>query len=245
VEEDSKPRGNYKVVVVSVLLLLLASLLFWYYSLSSVKVERVIIKDTLWERTVHPQEYKLIIKHDWHLPAGATVLSSKQEVYQYNTIYRETGREICTTKVEKVPSYKEYSHTNTKVLEDGTVKKQDVYRTVMKDDVKNYCYMEKETHQVPEYRTKYKYQLWTWVDLEVLKTSGQGKNQKPYFAKYREDKEHKISKKVSTYQIKFESKGNKISTYKTTLKLFKRANQNLEKECTVRWSYFELKDLTC
>eukprot|EP01080_Neovahlkampfia_damariscottae_P006329 gene6329-10336_t len=245
-KNTNQSTNTKKYLIIGVLILMLASLGGWYYTLSSVKSERVKIFDTLWERQVYPQENRLITREDWILPPGATVLRTKREIYGYNEIYEKTGREICTEKIEKVPSHKEYSHTNTKIKDDGTVIKKDNYKTVYKNNVKTYCYDEKVTKKVPEFRTKYYYQILVWTNLDPLVTKGNGKNQKPYFAKYKKDATHRIEKKVSIYQIRFEKLSDgKLVTYKSNAHLFKMANKNIKRDCMVHWNYFELKELHC
>ena len=243
--ETSTP--NYKKSIILFVIFLISLFVgVWYYNLSAIKTEKVMIFDTIWERQVHLQENKLVTKEGWELPTGATVLRTKREIYKYNEISEDTGREICTEKLEKVPSHKEYSHTNTKIKEDGSVIKKDNYKTIFKNNIKTYCYPEKILKKVPEFRTKYYYQIFVWTDLEPLITKGNGRNMKPYFAKYREDKTHKISKKVSIYKIRFEKlDSGKLVTYKANSKFFKIASKNVKRECIVDWNYFDLKNLKC
>jgi len=119
-----------------------------------------------WERLLNIERYQQVTKEGYILPAGANVISSTQEL-----TYKEIKNTIekCSQKQEDVPSHKEYSHTNTQVEEDGTVKKKDIYRVVYKKEVKNYCWEEVQVQKIPEYRTKYIYSIWEWILMPSLK----------------------------------------------------------------------------
>lgn len=221
----------------------LASLIVLYLFLNSSSTDFAELKNVKWTREVFTERYQENTKEGWDLPLGAKVISSRQEIYQYNEI-RHT-KERCSTREEDIPSHKEYSHTNTKVEEDGTVRKKDIYRVVTKKGLKTYCWNDVEIERVPEYRQKYIYTIWEWTALPALKTQGEGPNSKPKFAKFRPNAQHRVAKKVSTYYAVLQTANGKVHEYKLTPEMFQDARNNFGKLCQVTWSYFELKNLKC
>jgi hypothetical protein len=84
----------------------------------------------------------------------------------------------------KVPDKKVYSHTNTKIQNDGTVKKKDIYKKTYK--TKRVCENENIVEKRPEIRVKYYYEMTEWVDEQNYMITSGNHLQKARFETYQE-----------------------------------------------------------
>jgi hypothetical protein len=241
----SKPvvtNTTFNKTPVIIILAIFALLGLTYYQLYKTKTEKVQIKNVTWEHIVKVSEYREVIRESFNVPVGGRIISTTSAIYSHNEI-RHT-REKCSSRLEDVPSHKEYSHTNTKVDDDGTIRKKEVYRVVTRKQIKNYCWDEIEIERVPEYRPFYTYAIMEWMSLPDLVTRGKGTTT-PKFAPVNTSPTLREDGRIATYKGNFETSDRKQHEYKLDVPMYNRVKSNIGKYCDVTWSFVELKKIQC
>lgn len=179
-------------------------------SLFTPKNDTLTIQGFSWERTINIEEFKTVQESDWSVPSGGRVLSTKQEVHHYNQVldHYETHEEIRTREV--IDHYEEYVSGYTD-LGNGYFEEQISTRPVYKTET---YYETVETpvyKQVPEYRTKYYYEIDKWVYEREIKTSGTDKE--PYWGIVTLSDNEREGGKVEVLSISATNKKGKLNTY--------------------------------
>lgn len=246
IQEESKQKSESSTFKYIAIIVVLISAIYVLYSTFAVQTAFVEVVDATWRREIYPQEYRVISESDWSLPPGAKLISVTNEIYRYDKRVIQIERKCRNEKV-KIPTHKEYSHTKTSVLDDGTIEKEDVYDTKYKTEVKTICEDHPVYESIPEYRPKYHYEIMKWVDLNkiVTKGSAKGKWSVPYDPVFHEDKMRRISSRRSIYKIILRH-NNKESQYKlSSLSEYERAKECVGKVAKVEWNYFSLSSFKC
>lgn len=144
-------------------------------------------------------EYQYNLHSDWSIPPDGDYISESQEIHHYDQVYLRTDT-ICDKNWEVVGSHNEivkgedcntesvYVDTNTFCYDDGTCDVIDNYKDVttcvpttdivpIDDwDWVEHCEDEKIFLPVPNYQTMYKYNIWEWVSINPLESTGVDNN---------------------------------------------------------------------
>ena len=119
-----------------------------------------------WERSIAVEEYQCCHESDWSLPQGAELTSQRQEIHHCNQVldhYEKKSRQVAEQVLDGYDrSYRDLGNGQAEVVE--TPRYRTEYRTEYYD--------EPVYRQVPEYRTKYYYDIGRWKQISSLDTAG-------------------------------------------------------------------------
>ena len=161
------------------------------------KSKTMEIESLNWERSVEVEEYREFEESDWTLPADAYDVTSRLELYGYNTVldhYETRTRQVAVDVFDGYDisyDYKDLGNGRFEEIEHKTPK----YRTEYKSET----YEEPIYRQDPIYQTKYYYYIMRWVTDHYEETSGV--NDEPYFAEVNEDDTHRTGEKKEKYSV--------------------------------------------
>lgn len=169
-------------------LIAVAAFIFWPRT-AEVRVESVS-----WTAEVRLQEYQYNQHSGWNLPAGADLVSAKNEVHHYDQVPDGTETEWYSESV----CVDVYSHTDVTCYDDGSCDRDDVYRES--------CTSESRSRQVqkyrdvPVYQTHYTYMVWEWVNTPSA--VARGDDYEPRWPDdYLIDATHRESGRKMTYKV--------------------------------------------
>lgn len=237
----TEKKKNNSGVIILFLILFIGGYLCYHF-LFKYKYERATIVNVKWKNKIYPEEYVLVEKSGWSMPPGAQLVSIQNEIYQYHDVVVGVRQECHD---EKVPTHKVYSHTETQVFNDGTVKKKDKYKKQFTN--RRVCKNVNVVESRPEYRPKYYYKIWEWrpMDTRVTEGSATGRYKTPYWADFKIDNYHRIKSKSSEFQIILKKLNGDITTYKINESQYRKYSSQIGRLCTVKWNYFSLNKIEC
>ena len=130
-----------------------------------------------WTRSISIEALETVEKSDWELPENATLVESKEEYYKTNQVLDHYETDTVTRSREVVDHYED----ETEYVDNGNGTFSEETHSV---PVYTTEYYEEEIEvpvyvSVPEYRTKYYYEVDEWIFKEELETSGM--DQDPYW----------------------------------------------------------------
>ncbi|MBE5871554.1 MAG: hypothetical protein E7294_09895 [Lachnospiraceae bacterium] len=206
-QTDAKQKRFTGIAIAAVVILFL----IWLFT----PVTRSsVIQSFRWERNVEVEEYTLCHEDDWTLPEGATLTDTKQEIHHYNQVL-----DHYETKTRQV-SHQEQDGYDTEYRDLGNGQYETVqtprYKTVWETET----YEEPVYKDVPEYRTKYYYDIGRWKKVDDLPTSGNDQNPVWHECEYPED--------VSSPDYGDKRQGPKQETYFVIIKDKKGKEQEVE-----------------
>ena len=177
-----------------------------------------------WERNVEVQLYKEMEDSGWSLPEGAYDVTSREEIYGYESVfdhYETRTRQVAEQVLDgydTVPDYRDLGNGSFEVIENRIPR----YRTEYRQEY----YQEPIYRSVPIYQTKYYFLIMRWVSDHYETTSGQ--NDDPYFADIGVSSTCREGAKTESYWI-VDTEGN---TYKTSYDIWKdlTAGQKIKAE---------------
>ena len=212
-------------------------LLLW--KLFTPKIETLTITGTTWERSISIEEERTVKESDWSVPSGGRVYDEQEEIHHYNSVFShyETVSEVKTrevishyetvtkTKSRQVISHYETVVTGYRDLGNGyfeeTTSSQPVYETEYYTESHQEPVYTTETYietheepvyvQVPEYRTKYYYEIERWFDSRTVDTSGRDKS--PYWGEVVLSEKEREDDRTEKYWIVTVNKKDKTKTY--------------------------------
>ena len=196
-------------IILAVLAVVIGLLIF----LLVPKSKTMDIASVSWERSVEVEENREMQESDWTLPSEAYDVTSKLELYGYNTVldhYDTRTREVAVDVFDGYDtsySYRDLGNGRFEEVENKTPR----YRTEYKTET----YREPVYRNDPIYQTKYYYYIMRWVTDHYEETSGV--NDEPYFAEVMEDDTHRTGEKTERYYVT-DTDGN---TYSTTYEIWK------------------------
>ncbi len=131
-----------------------------------------------WDRNITIQSLETFDEEGWSLPSGARLHYTNEEIRSYNTVIdhyepktRQVEKERYVGEEEYVSGYEDLGNGQFEEI----ISKRPVYETYYDTET----YEEPVYTQVPEYDTKYYYEIDKWVYSRSVKTSGT--NHEPYW----------------------------------------------------------------
>ncbi len=190
---------------IAVILLILGGI--WLFK---PKTETVTIDNVGWERTIEVERYQTVSESDWHLPEGARLQKTKNEIYTYKRVldhYEHKSRQVSKQRID---------HYETKVV--GHRDLGNGYFEEITENVPVYeTYYETEHYDEPVYRnepvykTKYYYEVDKWLHDRELITSGIDKS--PEWADTSKlGSDERTAKQTEEYTITYTDKKGKQKT---------------------------------
>jgi len=196
-------------IILAVLAVVIGLLIF----LLVPKSKTLDIASVSWERSVEVEENRQMQESDWTLPSEAYDVTSRLELYGYNTVldhYETRTREVAVDVFDGYDtsySYRDLGNGRFEEVENKTPR----YRTEYKTE----SYQEPVYRNDPIYQTKYYYYIMRWVTDHYEETSGV--NDEPYFAEVAEDDTHRAGEKTERYYVT-DTEG---KTYSTSYEIWK------------------------
>ncbi len=172
----SSGRPKKKITRFLPLLLVLAAVLgalIWFFTSNVTRGDYEIVSLS-WKRSISVQQYRLFQESGWSVPDGAQVTGQRQEIYGYNNVldhYETVEVQRSRQVVDHYETYYTYAD-----LGNGTFEEVPHERAVYTTEYYTVTEQQPIYRQVPEYRTKYYYDIWRWVDHRTADASGQGKD---------------------------------------------------------------------
>ena len=155
----SEHLKRYGIIAIPILIILFLIWLFIPVTRSSV------ITGFEWERSIAVETFTCCHENGWSLPEGAVLTSKKQEIHHYNSVldhYEKKSKQVA----EQVLDGYDVSYCD---LGNGQAERVETprYRTEYHTEY----YDEPVYRQVPEYRTKYYYDIGRWKQTDTLVTA--------------------------------------------------------------------------
>ena len=210
---ETAPSGPKSKKGLFIVLGILAAVIALVIFLVVPKSKTMEVASLKWERSVEVEENREIEENGWTLPADAYDVSSKLELYGYNSVldhYETRTRQVAVDVFDGYDisyDYKDLGNGRFEEIEHKTPR----YRTEYKKET----YEEPIYRQDPVYQTKYYYYIMRWVTDHYEETSGE--NDEPYYAEVPEDSTHRAGDKTEKYWVT-DTDG---KTYPTTYDIWK------------------------
>ncbi len=155
------------------LILIAAVIIGVFVFLNSSKTSGDFRVDRLsWERAIAVEQNLLYHESGWSVPSGGEVTAQRREIHHYNTVldhYEDVEVQRSRSVIDHYETYYTYSDKGNGYYEE-IPHERPVYTTEY--------YTETESRpvykQVPEYATKYDYDIWRWTQTRTASSSGDG-----------------------------------------------------------------------
>ena len=176
-EKDFKATYNIdikKFLKPTLFIILVVALISFIVNMFSPKT--VIVEDKLWEREIMVESYNTVRESDWTLPKNARLISKKEEIHHYNQVfshYETRTREVSESVFDGYDTY-----TTTRDNGDGTFDIGNHQTPRYRTEYRTESYEEPVYNSVPEFRTKYYYDIEKWEFNRKVISKGKN-NQKP------------------------------------------------------------------
>lgn len=169
-----------------------------------------IVDSFSWERSISVEEYKTFNESDWHLPSGARLQYSQQEIKGYEQVLDHYETKTRTYTEEVLDHYEDYV-SGYRDLGNGTFEEIISQRPVYRTETKTETYQEPVYRDEPIYATKYYYEIDRWTHAKYIKSSGNDKD--PYWETYEYKSKEREGKKSEIYKITIITEDDKKETY--------------------------------
>lgn len=185
---------------------LIAALAILFY-ISMPKTKGMKVDSKTWERTISIERYQEVQDSSWTLPAGATNVTSRQEVYGYNQVldhYERVEREVAEQVLDGYDTeieYKDLGNGYYEEIEHQVPRYRTEYHTEYYDQP---VYI-----SVPVYQTRYYYNIMKWMYDRDEVTSGA--DSEPYYADLDLTENEREAGRVERYWIVCDGRQYKIS----------------------------------
>ena len=189
------------------------------------KNKGMYVDSKTWERTISVDRYQETEDSGWDLPGDAWDVTSKEEIYTYNSVldhYETRTREVSEQVFDGYDISTEYKDLGNGYFEEVEVKTPR-YRTEYHTET----YEEPVYVKVPVYKTRYYYKIMKWLYDRDETTSGA--DNEPYFAELKLTDQERESGRQEKYWI---ISGGK--TYKVSYDNWKKVNAGDEIEAKVK-----------
>lgn len=139
---------------------------FWWLFSFSTTID-VPVTEMYWEREIEVLEYKEVQEEDWQIPQGARDVQQFQAIHHYNKelLGYETKIRTKQVKVGEEDYVCGQKDLGNGYFED-IICQRPIYETREEE------YQAPIYKEVPEYRTKYKYYIFRWKDINPIVASG-------------------------------------------------------------------------
>ncbi len=190
----------------------LAILLILGWLFGGTRARLATVEKVRWSRALGVERYERVTEKAWRddVPAGATIISSRREIYGYTKV--RTGTKTVTRKVP-VKVKEGYRRVKVKVVNLGNgrfkeiYKRKPIYKTVYEERKEEVPVYERR----PIYKDKVTYSIMKWVEKRRLEKSGEAPSEPswPEFAPSSSDE--RAGRKYEKYV--FELKGDDGARY--------------------------------
>lgn len=174
--------------------LLAVALIFGMIYIFIPKERDITVTDVDWQRNVVVEEYRTIRESDWSVPTGGRIAYFQQEIHHYNRIldHYDTvtkSRQVITGSHQEVIGYRDL----------GNGYFEEITQTVYEYGTEYYTEEEPVYVSVPEYRTKYYYDIERWV-YDHTETSS-AHDHEPYWPEVELKDNQRINGRDETYGL--------------------------------------------
>jgi hypothetical protein len=158
-----------------------------------------------WGRVISVEAYRTVEESDWSVPDGGRVTEERREVHHYDQVLDHYE----TVEVQRSREVQDGYDTHTEYVDngDGTFTE----RTYETPRYVTEYYTEEEERpvyvNVPDYRTKYYYEIERWLPDHTLETSGN--SEEPYWDDTPLKENERESGRAASYKITFGTDKNK------------------------------------
>lgn len=172
VSPQRSPKKHKGLVITGIIILLI----FIFYQLGKPKVVDLTVFGHEWQRTIDIENYRLVEREDWFVPADGRVVNSYRAIHRYDRVLDHYETKTRTVRVQVG---EERYKSGKRDLGNGYF--EDVYSTRPIYKEKTEEYQEPIYRNVPVYDNKYVYQIKAWVTDHTAVAKGKDKN--PYWPK--------------------------------------------------------------
>lgn len=192
--------------------------------------EFLTLSKARWDRVIKIEKLSPVIEEGWSVPAGGRVLSTRQAVYSHSQVQTGT-RQAQEDYTEKIKTGTKRVKTGVKNLGNGYFK--ETYRTepVYTTRTKTRMVTRPVYTSVPNYRTRYRYEVEKWhLDREV-RTSGD--NTEPAWGQVTLARNERDAGRSSAYKTTFTSDNGKSYEFVPSEPLFVKLRLGQKCKCRV------------
>ncbi len=167
-----------------------------------------------WERSFEVEAFQTVNEEDWELPAGARLLSQKEEIHHYDQIldhYETRQRQV----EERVQTGTESYVCGQRDLGNGFFEDIQCERPIYETQVRTESYEEPIYRDEPVYQPLYTYEIDKWI---VVRTeNSQGSDHSPYWPRADLNNDERQGESQESYIVFFTDADGETYEWETTL----------------------------
>lgn len=194
--------------------------------------ETMTVSSFAWERSIQIEHYVTVDESDWHLPAGARLKYTNNEIREYRSVidhYETRTRQVAK---QRITGYETYI-VGYRDLGNGMFEEQTAERPVYETYYETETYEEPIYRQEPVYATKYYYKIDRWKPNRKINTSGTDKD--PEWGNITLASNEREASRRETYTVYLYDKDKKSYTCDISFSQWKDLIQG--SEVKVKWSH--------
>ncbi len=163
------------------------------------KTQVLTVKEVSWEYTIVIEELKTFNESDWHIPSGARLKNTREELHHYDNVLDHYETKTKQVQKQRLTGYEDYV-SGYRDLGNGyaeeIISKRPIYETYYDTET----YDEPVYRKEPVYQIKYYYEIDRWVPQRNITTSGSDKN--PYWGEISLSSNERVGSKEESYFIR-------------------------------------------
>ena len=160
---------NFDPKVIFITLLIIAVISGCIYAFMPKEIT-LNITEVSWVRSIDIEEYKTVREDDWSVPAGGRVVYTQQEIHHYDTVldhYETVTEQKSETYISGYTTVTEYVDLGNGYFDTNTHQEPEYSTRYYTETRQEPVYRDE-----PVYRTKYYYDIERWVYARTERTSG-------------------------------------------------------------------------
>ncbi len=165
----TRKRSSFPKVLIAILLIIVG--LMVYMNTSKTSGDNTISALT-WERAIQIEQNTEYHESDWTVPAGASVTDQRRELHHYDSVFDHYESYDVQRSRTVVDHYETYYTTVD--LGNGYFEEVPHERPVYTTEYYTVTEQRPVYRQVPQYQTKYYYNIWRWTPTRQATSSGEG-----------------------------------------------------------------------
>ena len=164
IHSDTKKNRSRLFTILAVVVLAVVGLVLW---MNGRKTGDWEVTGLNWQRNVQIEEYREFEENGWSLPAGAELVSRREEIRTYRQVPNGSHTEYYEEEVydhDKIVGYNQVDRGN------GSIELVPITEPVYRTETRSREVIDYLT--VPVMDTKYYYKIWRWTSSRVASASG-------------------------------------------------------------------------
>lgn len=209
------PKKKSKLpMILALIAVLLVAFFMWPRTTASQ------VQEKSWTRTVDIQVERTVQEDDWQVPDGGRLLSQAQAIHHYNDVldhYETRTREVAERVLDHYDTSVSYSNNG-----DGTFTEVEHQTPVYRTEYHTETYQEPIYVKVPQYATKYTYEIERWF-YDRTETASGGADE-PHWPELKLTDKEREAGTTETYTVTATDEKEKSFTFEMSLEKWQGLN---------------------